>query len=143
MDRTMNAERLVGVWRLESYVIEDIETKERKHLFGERPTGYLALLPQGRAFAIITAQSRSVPNTSVERDQAFRSMLSYSGKYVVEGETFCTEVEVAWNEAWVGTKQSRTFRLDGDKLSIIAQPQPNPNFDNRVMQGILTWQRES
>ncbi len=40
MDGEVNSERLLGVWRLVSYVIEDLETKERMHLFGERPTGY-------------------------------------------------------------------------------------------------------
>jgi Lipocalin-like domain len=143
MDGEVNSERLLGVWRLVSYVIEDLETKERMHLFGERPTGYLALLPAGRAFAIITAEGRSVPTTCGDRDVAFRSMLSYSGRYVVKGETFSTDVDVAWNEAWVGTKQNRTYRIEGNDLFIMAQPQPNPNFGNRMMQGILTWRRES
>jgi hypothetical protein len=39
---------LLGTWKLVSWVSEDVETQERRALFGNRPTGYIifiALMP--------------------------------------------------------------------------------------------------
>jgi hypothetical protein len=69
-------------------------------------------------------------------------LLAYSGKFRLEGDKFITRVEVAWNEAWVGTDQARTYKLDGDKLFIIGATQPNPNFGGRMMTEILSWDKE-
>jgi hypothetical protein len=91
---------------------------------------------------VVTGEGRKVA-TEAEQLAAFRSMVAYSGRYRLEGEDkFTTKVEVAWNEAWVGTDQARTYKLEGDTLYIIAATQPNPNFGNRIMTGILSWERE-
>jgi len=92
--------------------------------------------------AIITADGRKVPQSDPERIAAFQSLLAYSGKFRLEGDKFITKVEVAWNEAWVGTDQARTYKLDGDRLLIISATQPNVNFGGRMMTGILSWDKE-
>jgi hypothetical protein len=69
-------------------------------------------------------------------------MVAYTGHYRTEGDKFITRVDTAWNEAWVGTDQVRSFRLEGHHLHINAMSQPNPNFGNRMMHGILTFERE-
>src|SRR4051812_35138294 len=135
-------EKLYGVWRLDSFVYEDAQTKEKKGLFGEQPKGFLILLPTGRMAAILTADGRKVPQSDPERVAAFQSLLAYSGKFRLEGDKFITKVEVAWNEAWVGTDQARTYKLDGDKLFIISATQPNINFGGRMMTAILSWDKE-
>ena len=136
-------DRLYGVWKLTSWVFEDAETKERKALYGEHPKGYLILLANGRMMALLTADNRKVPKSDEDQIAAFRSLLAYSGKFRLEGSNkFITTVEIAWNEAWVGTEQARTYKLDGDKLDIISMTQPNVNFGGRMMTGILSWERE-
>jgi hypothetical protein len=72
----------------------------------------------------------------------FRSMLAYSGLYRTEGQQIIIQVDIAWDESWIGTEQVRRFRIEGDKLHIEAAPQPYANFGGRVMRGILVWQRE-
>jgi hypothetical protein len=135
-------DKLYGVWKLTSFVYEDAETKEKKPLFGEHPNGYLILLPSGRVFSIITAEGRKTPQNDAERSDAFRSLLAYSGRFRVDGNKFVTKVDVAWNQAWVGTDQERTYKIDGDALYIISMTQPNVNFGGRMMTGILGWERE-
>ena len=54
-------------------------------------------------------------------------MFAYTGLYRVEGDRLTTRVEVAWNEAWTGTDQTRIFRLESDKLYIETIPAPSPN----------------
>jgi hypothetical protein len=67
----------------------------------------------------------------------------HSGRYRVDGNQLVTKVDIAWNEAWVGTDQARFFRMQGDKLYIETAPAPNLDFSGRMMRGILTWERET
>jgi hypothetical protein len=31
---------LVGVWKLTAFVVESVQTKERRNVYGEKPAGY-------------------------------------------------------------------------------------------------------
>src|ERR1700739_4449605 len=115
----------VGTWKLVSCIFEDEQTKERTFPYGEHPKGYAILTPEGRLMALITAEGRKAPRTAEDRDAAFRSVAAYSGRYRVEGNTFVTRVDIAWNESWVGTDQPRFFKVEGDRLSIEAPPTAN------------------
>ena len=136
------AASLVGLWRLVGFDIEYQDTGERKATYGERPRGYLALLAQGRMIAIITAEERKVPVTDADCAAALRSMLAYSGMYRVEGDKWITKVDVAWNEAWMGTDQIRFFAFDGDELLITSAWLTSANEPGRSIRGILRWERE-
>lgn len=141
--RTVSADDgLAGIWKLQSWVMEDVETKEAKAVFGEQPNGYLILTREGRMMGLLTAQGRKAPQTEAEREAAYRSMLAYSGRYRVEGDKFTTRVDVAWNEAWVGSEQSRAFKVDGTKLQVLSPPAPNASFGGKTMRGIFTFERE-
>jgi Lipocalin-like domain len=54
-----NNEALVGTWKLVSCFMEDVETKEQKLVWGERPNGYIVLTSGGRWIVIQTAEGRS------------------------------------------------------------------------------------
>ena len=137
-----SADSPVGAWKLVSCIFEDVQTKERTLPYGEHPKGYAILTPEGRLMALITAEGRTVPHTGEDRDAAFRSAAAYSGRYRVDGNQFVTTVDIAWNEAWVGTDQVRFFRMEGDRLYIQTPPTPNPEARARMMHGMLIWQRE-
>ena len=132
---------LTGVWKLTSFVLESIESKERRNVYGERPTGYLVITPE-RFTAIITAEGRKAPQTDEDRVLNFRNMYAYTGLYRVEGNQLTTKVDVAWNEAWKGTEQVRFFRLQGDKLFIEAEPTTSVNYPELgKIRGVLEWER--
>jgi hypothetical protein len=135
-------DKLVGTWKIVSAVMEDVETKEQKLVWGERPNGYIVLTPLGRWIVVQTAEERKAPRTDEDRGAAFRSMLAYSGKYHVEGDKIIIKVDIAWDESWNGTEQVRFYRIEGDRLHIEAAPQPYANFGGKVMRGILIWARE-
>jgi hypothetical protein len=135
-------DQLVGTWRLVSWVMQDEVSGERRPLYGEHAHGSATFTAAGRAFFILTGEGRTVPRTDAEAIAAYRSMVAYTGKYRVEGDRFVTSVDTAWNEAWVGTDQVRTFKVEGRRLSVVAMSQPNPNFGNKLMHGILEFERE-
>ena len=134
-------DKLVGTWKLISCVMEDVETKEQRPVWGEHPNGYL-VVTSSRWIVVQTAQRRTVPKSDEERSTAFRSMLAYSGKYRVEGDKIVVKVDIAGDETWNGTEQVRCYRIEGDKLHIEAAPQPYANFGGKVMRGLLIWARE-
>jgi hypothetical protein len=136
-----DAGKLVGVWKLNSFVVEVIQTKERRNQYGANPNGYLIITPE-RFMSIITAEGRKPPQTDEDRINGFRSMYAFTGPHRVEGDRLTTKVEVAWNEAWVGTDQTRIFRVEGDKLFIESIPVPATNRPELGMtRGIVEWER--
>jgi hypothetical protein len=104
-------DKLVGTWKLASWVMEDDVTKEQMPLYGEHPHGYGTFTASGRAFFVLTGEGRKVPQTDEERAAALRSMVAYTGYYRIAGDKFITKVDAAWNEAWVGTDQLRTYTI--------------------------------
>ena len=134
--------QIVGTWKLVSVMYEDQQTKELTPVLGNKPRGYQIATPEGRWLALVTAENRPVPKTDEERAQALRTMISYSGRYRIEGDKVITKVEVAWNEAWVGGEQVRFVRFEGDKLHIESPPMPHPNVGGKVVRVIVTWERD-
>jgi hypothetical protein len=96
----------------------------------------------GRFFAVITADGAKPPTVQEEQAAAFRSMSAYTGKFQLEGDKFITKVDVAWNQAWVDTEQTRFWHLEGDRLHIVSAPVQNPNVAGSSLVGYLVWERE-
>lgn len=134
-------QKLQGVWKLESFYIESVETKERKYSYGEKPNGYVIITPE-RFTAVITGQGRKPAQTDEERAALLRSMFAYTGLYTIEGDRLTTKVDVSWSEIWTGTSQVRIFRLEGDRLFVETLPAPGPNQTMPGMiKGILSLSR--
>jgi hypothetical protein len=49
-------------------------------------------------------------------------------------------VDVSWNESWTGTKQTRRFRLDGERLNLTTHPSPDP-LDGRMSVRRMVWEK--
>jgi Lipocalin-like domain len=91
-----DGDKLVGTWKIVSAVVEDVQTKEQKPLYGEHPKGYLILLPTGRMMSLLVSEGRKAPQTDAERSTAYRSMVAYTGKYTLEGNKWTTKPDVAF-----------------------------------------------
>src|SRR3974390_1007311 len=137
-----NSEALIGTWKLVSCVLEDVETKQQKSVWGEHPNGYIVITPEGRWIVIQTAEGRKAPQNDEDRVGAFKSLLAYSGKYRTEGRKIFIDVDIAADESWNGTEQVRCYRIEGNELHIEAPPQPYANFGGKIMRGILIWKRD-
>jgi hypothetical protein len=70
------------------------------------------------------------------------TLVAYSGTYSLEGDTWTTNVEVAWNPEWVGTKQVRSFKLDDKRLVVLTPWRVMPNWaDKGMTRSIVTFDR--
>lgn len=137
-----DANNVVGTWKLVSYEIEVQATGERSPVMGERPTGFASFTPEGRVFFVLTGEGRKAAKTDQERAALLNTLIAYSGTYIVEGDKWTTNVEVAWNPEWVGTKQVRDFKLDGERLMVLTPWRVMPNWpDKGLTRSIVTFER--
>jgi len=141
--RADDRDQVIGTWRLVSVLYEDAATHERTPVLGEHPTGLQIATAQGDWLALVTAEGRKIPETDADRATALRTMISYEGKWHIEGDKVVTRVAAAWNQAWVGTDQIRAFKREGDLLHLESPPQPHPNLMGKMVRIIVTWRKEN
>jgi hypothetical protein len=130
---------IVGIWKLVSFEREYQAGGEREYPMGKAPTGYILFLPEGRMTVVITGEGRNAPTTDQDRVGLFNSMVAYTGRYRVDGDKWITTVDVSGNPAWVGTEQTRSFRVTGDQLQEMTAWAARP--DNRMARAIITYER--
>jgi hypothetical protein len=133
----------VGTWRLVSFDYEDQGTGERIPRFGIMPKGRLMLLENGLMMVILTAERRPIPTTNEDRAAAFNTVIAYSGKYTVQDAQLNIDVDISWNEAWAGTMQIRSYCFIDLRLQLISAWAPSPFEPDRIVRGILEWEREA
>ena len=93
-------------------------------------------------FFMLTGEARKPAKTDQERAELLNTLVAYSGTYGLEGDKWTTNVEVAWNPEWVGTKQVRSFQLDGERLIVLTPWRVMPNWaDKGVTRSIVTFER--
>jgi hypothetical protein len=136
------ASKLVGTWRLVSYGIEVQATGKKLPVMGEKPSGYVSFLPEKRVYFILTGEGRKPAATDQERAQLLDTLVAYTGTYTIEGDTWTTNIDVAWNPEWNGTKQTRSFKLTGNRLDVLTPWRMMPNWEKEGMtRSIITFER--
>jgi hypothetical protein len=121
-----------GTWRLLAMEVEVQSTGEMRYPLGKNPTGY-ATFNDSRVWFVLTGEGRKPAKTAEEKAALFESLLAYSCKYRLEGDKWITSVDVAWNPAWIGTEQSRTFKVEGNHLKVITPWRVMPNWADKGM----------
>ena len=133
---------LIGVWKLLSYQTEFQDGTPKRATFSEHPSGYIIFTREGRMMAVLEAEARKVPSSDAEGAALLRSMFAYTGKYRMDGNRWITTVDAAWNPAWHGTEQVRSFELVGDKLTVTSMWQPSVVVSGSPMaRGVLVFER--
>ncbi len=137
--------RLVGTWELVS--TEDRMTDGSRRPYpdaGPRGKGYLIYTADGHMCAELMNPDRpswkdATNPSAVEKVSAFDTFSAYCGRYEVEGSqnVIYHYPEVAWQPSWVGTKQRRPYRLEGDLLTFSDAIKNEPGVTSYV----IVWRR--
>lgn len=134
--------KVVGLWKLVSYEVEVQTTGETAPVMGQHPAGYVNFSPDGRVFFILTGEGRTPPKSDRDRANLLGTLIAYTGVYRVEGDRWITKVDVAWNPEWIGTEQSRFFKIDGDRLQALTPWRIMPNWaDKGMTRSVVTFER--
>jgi hypothetical protein len=134
--------KLVGSWKLVSWVQEFQDGGEPRHEYGKHPVGYIIFTPEGRMMAVLEGEGRKSPSSDEDRLALFRTMVAYTGKYFLEGDKWTTKVDAAWLPDRRGTDQVRFFKVEGDKLYVTTPFRTGLNYGGRVARSLLVWERE-
>ncbi len=122
-----------GTWRLVSMEVEVQATGEKMYPLGKSPTGYAIFSSDSRVWFVLTGEGRKPAKTAEEKVALLESLVAYTGKYRLEGDKWITSVDVAWNPAWVGTEQSRNFKVGGNRLKVLTPWRIMPNWADKGM----------
>ena len=134
--------QIQGVWKLLSQEVEIQATGQKEHPLGRNPAGYVMFTPEGRATFILTAEGRKPAKTVEERASLLSTLVAYTGTYWLDGDKWITKVEVAWNPEWVGTEQTRLFKIDGNRLHVLTPWRVMPNWPDKGMQrSVVVFER--
>jgi hypothetical protein len=124
-DPSVVPEVLFGTWKQLSGTYVDIESGEERPGLSKAPNGYIHFAHNGRMFNLTVDSARRKPlgarPTAAEAEALYRTLIAYTGTFGVEGDKVYFDLDVSWNESWTGTRQVRTFELNGDRLMIAAE----------------------
>ena len=137
-----DSNKIIGTWKLVSYVTEVQTDGKKEPAMGQNPTGYAVFNAEGRVFLLLTGDERKPAKTSQERAELFTTLIAYTGTYRVDGDKWTTKVEVSWIPEWVGTEQVRSVTVDGERLHVMSSWRVNPNWaDKGMTRSIVTFER--
>lgn len=139
-------QQILGTWKLLSYVGEGAPSGARSDVMGPRPSGYINYGRDGRMMVIIVGTDRKKPAAAVatpaEAQALLGSMLAYAGTYAIDerARTVTHHIDVSWDETRTGESHVRSYRLEGDRLTLITQPSRDPATGRQTIRTV-TWER--
>jgi hypothetical protein len=136
-------QQILGTWKLVSFVREEIPSGAKSDVMGAHPFGSINYGRDGRMMVIIVGSDRKKPVGSVatpeEAESLIRSLLAYAGAYTVDSEakTVTHHVDVSWDQSRTGKSYVRTYKLDGDRLTLTTQPSKDPATGNKTVRTLI------
>ena len=136
--------QLVGTWRLVSIAdtMKDDSVQPPEQL-GSHPIGFVMYAADGSMCANIMNPDRpawkdAANPTNEEKIAYYDTFIAYCGTFKLDAErSVVTHFPVvAWTPAYVGSKQERPFKIEGNRLTITVE-NPLPLVTKRV----LVWER--
>jgi hypothetical protein len=134
-------ERLIGNWRLVSYVTAD-ELGKRGAPYGDA-VGRLMYDANGNMAGQVMRPDRARVELGQGNAQqvraAYLGYIAYFGTYEIaaDGQSVVHHVDGSLNPAWVGGAQVRRMRFEGDRLVLNADVRKN----GQTVTHTLTWER--
>jgi hypothetical protein len=141
-------ERLVGTWKLESYIEVAVDSGEVREPMGEQPIGLLLYTADGYMSAQLMRSGRrdfasgdwSEATVEEYRDEA-STYIAYSGPYHVDekAQALRHSMVVSLFPNWTGQTQARLVSIEKDRLHLsTAAP---ISRQGRLVMARLTWKR--
>ena len=137
------SEKFIGTWKLVSFEVRSGD--QVVYPFGKDPDGYImynydgymavAFMPSKR---LRFASKDMMGATTEEKVAAADTYFSYCGKYEVTNDRIIHFIKVSLDPNWIGQKQERFYKFEGDKLILSTPP---VLFDGKQQNGYLIWKK--
>jgi hypothetical protein len=135
-----------GTWKLLSYVREELPSGAKSDVMGAHPSGYINYGREGRMIVIIVGSDRKKPAGAVatpdEAEALITSMLAYAGTYSIDSQakTVTHHVDISWDQSRTGTDQVRSYKLEGDRLTLTTALSTDPATGKNTVRTLI-WER--
>ena len=143
-------EKLIGAWKLVSYVETSVDGSAKRYPLGEKPEGIIMYTPDGYMSAQLMrpgrhnlASSDIFKGNPQEYAEEASGYLAYSGPFHVDevARTVTHSMRVSLFPGWVGQTQPRVVKLVGSRLQL-STAVPSLSGGVQVMSH-LEWEREA
>jgi Lipocalin-like domain len=128
-------QRIIGTWRMLSWIRSLVPSGEQSNALGPDPFGYINYAPDGRVMVFVVKSGRPRPKgstpTAEEKVALFDTLFAYVGSYTVEADRVIHRLDGSWNELWTGTTQTRLLSFEDGKL-IYSTPETVDPMDGRL-----------
>lgn len=135
---------LLGTWSLLDWYNET-DTGQRLHPLGPNATGYISYSQDGFVFVHMMAPERALfavndpfGGTAEEDSAAFKSQITYAGRYEYHGDHVIHHVTQASCPNWIGTDQVRHVAFFDQCLRLSAA---GATFQGQTVIACVEWQR--
>ena len=136
---SLGQQSLVGTYKLVSFTV-DVDDQPPRETMGKSPRGYLVLTPT-RWIHVITAENRKFGTSVEEKSALWESLSTYTGLYRLDGSKIIVSVDASWNESWNGTQVTRSWQLDGNRLSITTARAPYLLDPSKMAVTRVVWEK--
>lgn len=131
----IEANRLIGTWRLVGGTAVDTEGRSLPPPYGPEPMGLITLTAGGRVMVMSGDGRPALP------DGTSREFGSYCGSYSFDGATLIVTVDgSSSSRAALGSRQVRSVRFEGEIMGLAPPP---AIVDGVVQRRELFWERLS
>jgi len=137
---------VLGTWKLVSYIREEPSSGAKSAVMGSHPSGYINYGRDGRMIVLIVGSDRNKPAGAVatpdEAEALIRSMLAYAGTYKIDSQakTVTHHIDISWDQSRTGTDQVRSYKLEGDRLTLTTEPSTDPATGKQTVRTLI-WER--
>ncbi|MGO4474674.1 lipocalin-like domain-containing protein [Massilia sp. 2TAF26] len=143
-------ERLIGAWKLVSYVEQPVDGSAPFYPFGETPQGIIMYTPDGFMSAQLCHAQRTpfasgdwFKGTPEEYEAEASSYIAYTGPFHVDEElqSLTHSMFISLFPNWKGQTQPRVVKIEGDYLYLgTASPIQS---QGKTVNSALKWKRAS
>jgi hypothetical protein len=123
----MSVTDFIGSWKLVS--VEFHRGEVVRYPYGKDPDGFIFYNVDGFMSVFVASKERTLfqsndlgAGTSKEKIAAAESFVGYCGRYEVFDDRVVHNIMVSFFPNWVGDKQERFYRFEGDKLILSTAP---------------------
>ena len=139
-------DRLIGAWKLVSYVEEPVDGSAPNYPFGEDAQGIIMYTHDGFMSAQLARRDRAsfasddwYQGAPEEFATAASSYFAYTGPFHVDEERLTHTMFISLFPNWIGQTQPRVARIDGDFLIITTEGPVESR--GKMVNPCLRWKR--
>jgi len=133
---------LIGTWQLLSYSVEEQGTACMVPAMGEAPRGRVIFTPDGWVAFNLEGEGRVPAQTDADRAALLQTLVSYIGRYRIEGNAWITHIETAWVPEWVGSEQKRFVSIRGEFADVSTPWRFMPNWaPDRLTRSLIRFRK--